>query len=175
MMPMGRKKKRYCEASLSRTDAQVKTICDVWRDTLKTAQVNMRQEFRTWKHIQTTKQMKNCVLPGEIRWWQHRLKRHRSFVQEAPLLPPSVCQSWCRHHHMWFRMMQYIIIIIDVVIIITIMMMMRMPVNEVADPGAKYKNGNRTRQSVHCNQLEAVWLKFGVSSSLSSSVSPYNQ
>ena len=55
------------------------------------------------------------------------------------------------------------------------MMMMMMPVNEVANPGAKDKNGNRARQPVHCNQLEAVWLKFGVSSSLSSSVSPYNQ
>ena len=53
IMPMGKKKRRECEVSLSRTDARVKTKYDVWhmkeddarRNTMKTAQVNMTEEI----------------------------------------------------------------------------------------------------------------------------------
>ena len=50
--------------------------------------------------------------------------------------------------------------ILLIMMMLLMMLMMTTPVNEVANPGTKDENGNRARQPVHSNQLEAVWLKF---------------
>ena len=57
------------------------------------------------------------------------------------------------------------IMVMMMMVMMMMMLMMTTPVNEVANPGTEDENGNGADQPVHCNQLEAVRLKYNFSSS----------